>query len=402
MVQRIMSYKISILVGLILFLPSITHAEPIPDYFHPYAPISTDKQVYSWTDKVYIAIVAPSWNENRYGIDSIGDIPGYFVKISTSGHDIEPYRLEETEPNSGIFVGEIILTGFAHDADGDGQVDTNPRTGGTGPSNGFLEADRDDGLNISFEFADGVVLTQNAQISWNQGEISFDNDSYLLDESAQITVIEPDMNLNPEASDTIQIEVSSDSDTAGIIVDAIETEESSGVFVAKMSFTQTGTSSGSRLYAIPEDVIYAKYEDNTLPSPYGTNDSLDITAESILEADLKTLHKVSFENLIITNNSGKIIQESQTGQQLQITAEIQNMQSYEQPFSYLVQIKDSSGIVVWLSWFEGSLATDQQLQVSQSWIPTEPDTYNIETFVWKSIKNPLPLSKPLTSVYKIT
>ena len=76
-----------------LLLPSIVYAEQIPDYFNPYAPISTDKQVYSWTDKVHITIDAPSWNENIHGIDSIGDIEGYFIKISTTSHDLEPYRL---------------------------------------------------------------------------------------------------------------------------------------------------------------------------------------------------------------------------------------------------------------------------------------------------------------------
>jgi hypothetical protein len=397
---QIASYKI--LIFLVTFLPIAAHAEPIPDYFKPYAPISTDKQVYSWTDKVYIAIIAPSWNENKYGIDSIGDTLGRTIKISTSSHHLEPYRLDETAPNSGVFLGEVILTGFAHDADGDGQIDTNPRTGGTGPTNGFLEAERNDGLTISFEFADGVVLTQNVKISWNQGKISFDKDSYLLDESAQITIIEPDMNLNPESSDTISVEVSSDSDTAGITTDAIETKESSGVFVAKFSFTQTGTSSGNRLYAIPGDIIYAKYEDNTLPSPFSTNESLDVTSKSILETDPRTPQKVSFENLVITDSSGNIIQQSTTEQQLQITTEVQNTQSYEQSFAYLVQVKDSSGTVVWLSWFEGSLVADQKLQVSQSWIPEEAGTYSIETFVWKSIKNPLPLAKSLTTTYEIT
>ena len=36
------------------------YAEQIPDYDKPYAPIFTDKPVYSWTDKVKITILAPS------------------------------------------------------------------------------------------------------------------------------------------------------------------------------------------------------------------------------------------------------------------------------------------------------------------------------------------------------
>src|SRR5574341_1185684 len=197
--ETMISYKISILIGMFSLLP-FAYAEQIPDYYNPYAPIYTDKQVYSWTDKIYITIDAPSWNENTHGVDSIGDEQGYFVKISTASHKLEPYKLVETGPNTGKFVGEVTLTGFSHDADGDGQIDTTPRTGGNGPTSGFLEADRDDGLSISFEFADGVVLTQNAKVSWNHGNIAFEKESYMLAESAQIRVIEPDMNLNPESS----------------------------------------------------------------------------------------------------------------------------------------------------------------------------------------------------------
>lgn len=385
----------------LLLLPSLAYAEKIPDYYNPYAPISTDKQVYSWTDKVYITIIAPSWNENMYGIDSIGDHEGYFIKISTKGHKLEPYKLVETAPTSGVFVGEVILTGFSHDANGDGEIDTQPRTSGTGPSNGFLEADRNDGLTISFEFADGVVLTQSAQISWNQGEINFDQASYLPDESAKIQIIEPDMNLNPEASDTIPVKISSDSDSAGITVNAIETGENSGVFEADLSFTQSDISSGKRLYAIPDDAIYAKYEDNTLPSPHAINDNLDVIAKSVLTTQIPTLEKVAFENTILADRSGMPIQEPKAGQLLQVISEAQNKQSYEQPFVYLVQVKDSSGAVVWLSWFEGTLAINQKLSVSQSWIPADAGTYNVETFVWKSLNNPSPLAAPLTSVYEI-
>ena len=143
---------IEITLSLISFLVLFANAEQDPDYLKPFAPILTDKEVYTWTDKVRIAVIAPSWNANKNGIDSIGTQEGNLIKISSSGNSIESYKLTETEPNSGIFVGEVTLTGFSHDANGDGSVDTNPRTGGNGPTNGFLEVERDGGITISFEF----------------------------------------------------------------------------------------------------------------------------------------------------------------------------------------------------------------------------------------------------------
>ena len=72
-----------------MFLGISAFAETIPDYSNPYAPIFTDKEVYTWTDKIRITIVAPSWNADRNGIDSIGEQEGHLIKISTSANSKE-------------------------------------------------------------------------------------------------------------------------------------------------------------------------------------------------------------------------------------------------------------------------------------------------------------------------
>jgi len=377
------------------FLVLSAYAEEPPDYFNPYAPIFTDKEVYSWTDKVRITVVAPSWNANRYGIDSIGTQDGHFIKIYTAEHSLEPYKLTETEPNSGVFVGEIILTGFLHDVDDDGKIDTNPRTVGSGPTNGFLETERDGGLTISFEFADGVVLIHSVMISisWNIGEIIFSEPVYLVGESAKIRVIDPDMNLNPETVDRILVEVLSDSDVAGILVDAIESEDDSGLFEALISFTQNSVSSGNRLFAIPGDSIYAKYEDNTLPSPYSIQDELDIQAKSKIESDIPRLQRISIEDVFVADSFGKPMLEPTVNEQIHIAGMIKNNQNYDQTFVFIIQVKDQEGTVVSLSWVKGQLASNQRLNLSQSWIPTELGNYTIESFVWNSLQVPIALSE---------
>ena len=383
------------------FLLLSVFAEEIPDYFNPYAPIFTDKEVYTWTDKVYITVVAPSWNANRYGIDSIGTQDGHFIKIYTSAHSLEPYKLTETEPNSGVFTGEVTLTGFLHDVDDDGKPDTNPRTVGNGPTNGFLEVDRDGGLTISFEFAEGVVLTYSALISWNIGEINFGKEIYLIGEFAQIIIIDPDMNLNPEAVDQVNVEIYSDSDIAGILVNAIETEEDSGLFKASISFTQNTISSGNRIFALPGDAIYGKYEDNTLPSPYSIQDDLDVKTESRLESDVLPIQRISHEDIFVADSFGVPILEPTINQQLQIVSMIRNNQNYFQSFAYIIQVKDHDGTVVSLSWIQGELTSDQSLELSQSWTPTVTGSYIIETFVWNSLKDPISLSPKSSLSYII-
>ena len=82
------------LIFAIFFTPAF--AEQIPDYEKPYAPIFTDKPSYSWTDKMRITILAPSWNTDRHLIDTIGDDNFNPIKISTNEKSLEPYRFTET------------------------------------------------------------------------------------------------------------------------------------------------------------------------------------------------------------------------------------------------------------------------------------------------------------------
>ncbi|MBT6370146.1 MAG: hypothetical protein HOJ82_02470, partial [Thaumarchaeota archaeon] len=117
------------LLGFLLILVPV-FAESVPDYEKPYAPIFTDKSVYSWTDKIIISITAPSWNSNSNQVNSIGESNSHPIKISSGENFLKPYRFTETSSSSGIFSGEIILTGFLHDVDGDGFFDTQPKTTG--------------------------------------------------------------------------------------------------------------------------------------------------------------------------------------------------------------------------------------------------------------------------------
>ena len=376
-------------------------AETIPDYNNPYSPIFTDKQVYTWTDKIQITILAPSWNADKHGIDSIGIQEGHFIKISTSENELEPYKLTETDPSSGTFTGEVILTGFLHDVNGDGIPDTNPRTFGSGPTGGFLETERDGGITISFEFADGVVLIESVEVSWNIGDVRFMKSDYSIGETATIRVVDLDMNLNPEAIDQFEVEVYSDSDVAGILVNVIETSEDSGMFEASILFTQSQTSSGNRLFAIPDDTIRVKYDDYTLPTPYSIADNLEISSQAKFVSNIPPTDRITIKNNVMTDSSGELILAPKTNDQLQIVGAVHNNQEYEQDFVFIIQIKETDGAIVSLSWIQGQLSPNQDFEISQSWNPTKSGNYSIETFVWSSLSDPVPLSDILKQDYFI-
>ena len=394
-------WLLEIIIILVSLFAFSAFAESIPDYNNPYAPIFSDKEIYTWTDKVRFTIVAPSWNANKNGIDSIGTQEGHFIKISTSDNSLEPYKLTETDMSSGIFTGEVVLTGFLHDADGDGKSDTNPRTIGNGPTSGFLEVERDQGITISFEFADGIVLTHSAMVRWNTADIRFDKAMYSIGQTANIQVFDPDMNINPEAIDQIEMQVASVSDVAGITITAIETSEESGLFVGTISFTQSQSSSGNRLYAIPGNSLLAKYDDYTLPSPYSKSDNLEISVTSEFVSDITPTDRVFIEKNFLTNSLGELISNPSTDEQLQIVRNVQNNQNYGQPFVFIIQIKDNNGAIISLSWIQGELSPNQDLEVSQSWNPTKIGNYTVESFVWNSLSESIPLSPTLIQSYFI-
>jgi len=50
-----------------------------------------------------------------------------------------------------------------------------------------------------------------------------------------------------------------------------------------------------------------------------------------------------------------------------------------------------------ISWIQGELSPKQSLDVSQSWIPKKSGTYQIETFVWSSLNDPIALSPVMST-----
>jgi len=382
------------LVLILVPASQFSFAEEIPDYNKPYAPIFFNKPVYSWTEKVEITIIAPSWNTGINSIDSIGGDPNYSVNVYTNNHQLKGYKLYETDPSSGIFTGEVILTGFLHDVNGDGKNDTNPRTLGGGPNGGYLQNEEDSGITVSFEFADGIILSESARIQWNVGDLRIID---VTEESAKIKLFERDMNLNPESIDTINIEVFSENDNAGIKLEIAETTEDSGIFEGIISITKDDQSSGNRLYALPDSEITAKYTDRTLPKPYNTNDDLDILVQEIVISSIPTTERLSMNELEILSQNGELSERLDVGQTGMLFSKVKNTIDFSQEFAYIVQIKNEENNVVLLSWVTGKTIPSQELGMSVSWIPQEPGKYSIDRFVWNSIKGAIPLTETVST-----
>lgn len=368
------------------------------------ATVELDQKVYTWTDKVYITIVAPDHNFDGDLVDEIGNTDSDPIKVSTRGFDIDSYKLVETGTDTGIFTGEVILVGFAHDADGVAGDDKGTQTtsdDGTGPTDGLLQTDDDDGLTVSFEFSEDETVVGSSLIRWNIGEVQWLEASYPASGTGVVRVIDPDMNLDPEAVDNFDVDVWSDSDAGGIDLTVTETNEATGIFEGTVFFTVADESSGHRLRVAEGDTVTAEYEDNTLPDPYTTADELDITATSLIGTVVPPLERAPAANLRTVDAFGNSLDTVSVDQQVQISADLANGQDREQSFAYLVQIQDGNGVTVSLAWITGSLSAGQSFSPALSWIPTQAGTYTATAFVWESVDNPTALSPPVSTTVTV-
>jgi hypothetical protein len=331
------------------------------------ATIELDQKVYTWTDKVYITIVAPDHNFDSGFVDEIGADTEDPIKVSTRGNSLSPYKLVESGADTGIFIGEVTLTGMKHDASGNGtnDIDT-PANSGAGPTNGTLPATDDDGLTVSFEFSEDETVVGSALIRWNIGEVQWLESSYPASGTGVIRVIDADMNLDPESVDNFKIDAWSDSDAGGIDLTVTETNEATGIFEGTVFFTTTNESSGHRLRVSEGDTVTTEYEDNTLPDPYTTSDELNITGTALIGTVVPPLEKAPAANLRVVDAFGNSLTAVSIDQQVQLTADLSNGVGSDQEFAYLVQIQDESGVNVSLAWITGSLTADQSLSPALS------------------------------------
>ena len=356
------------------------------------AAIELDRDAYTWTDKVFITIVAPDYNFDSNVIDEIGDKGDGEVAVRTRSAEIDGYRLAETGPDTGVFVGEVTLTGFTY-----GKIHTSIETGGSGPTDGTLRAGNEDGLSVSFEYSSAEApLVASASIRWNVGQAQWLEADYAATGSGVVRVVDPDMNTNPDAVDDIEIVVYSDTFLGGIDLTATETQESSGVFEGVVEFDPYAASQGHRLQVSEGDIVTAAYDDETLPKPDGRGDSLAVTATALIGSAVPPLERVSASNLAMVDASGSMMPSVSAGQQIQITADLTSGQDTDQYTTYLVLVEDGDGVPVHISWISGSLGAGKTFSPSQSWTPDAAGSYVVTVFVWESVTNPTALSPQLS------
>jgi hypothetical protein len=355
------------------------------------ASVQLDQRVYTWTDKVMIVVVAPDYNIDANTIDKIQ------VKIRTKNYNISSYTLVETGPNTGIFVGSIILTGNPNvkDKSGVDGVGANPSGAGplgVGPTDGFLPCNENDEISVSFQHSEVNIVKASSTIRWNIGNIKWLQPTYRLEEEGVLQIVDPDMNLDPLSIDKFYVRVWSDTDSNGIQLLMKETGESTGIFQGIMHFGKK--SSGNMLQVHDGDVITGEYIDRTLPSPYTKSHKLRLTATTLIGSIIFPLERLSILNPRLVDPTGNELKSVIVNQDVYITAQLFNNHNRELPFAFLVQIQDANFITVWSNHIIEKLKSKESYEPKLPWKPTSSGIYYIQILVWQSINNPNALAPP--------
>ena len=265
-----------------------------------------------WWGKVTVMIYAPGWNTDSGKRDSIGHTEESALTI-TSRADTGTYSLGicndqakggdskgliETGPNTGVFYGRLKLAASDHDMNNDGTIDTKLGAGGNGakcdnsPFDTYAKIDtgRDGAVTVNWEYnpEDNKVVTKSVTYGWSTATIKFLEDEYPLDDlnKVQFQLKEKDLGDMPKNKIDLNFRVWSDSDLAGILVEATQ----DGNWKHKKPYffyiQDHDKSNGDNLFAQEGDTLYVEYVDTTLPKvgPNGEinsrSDTLDIIGKT--------------------------------------------------------------------------------------------------------------------------
>jgi hypothetical protein len=256
-----------------------------------------------WFGKVTIMIYAPGWNVDSQMRDSIGHTSESALTITSRGDGNQNHSvgvcnnaskgqqgLIETGPNTGVFYGRLKLSAMDHDMNNDGVKDT--KLGGTSCKNSpfdeyaKVETGRDGAVTVNWEYnpENNKTVSNSLTYGWDIATIKFLEDEYPLDDQnkVQFKLKEKDLGDMPKDKIDLNFRVWSDSDMAGILVEATQ----DGNWKHKKPYffyiQDHDESNGDNLFAQEGDTLYVEYVDTTLPRVgpngeiYSTADTLDI------------------------------------------------------------------------------------------------------------------------------
>ncbi len=235
-----------------------------------------------------------------------------------------------------------------------------------------------DALSRIFE----VEVLDPRELSKSNETLSWDKEIYQINDRLILTFEDPAYDKDPNAIDTVEVRLWTDTDRGGLLLVLRETGESSGIFREIISFCPECSGAGLR---VTEGDLVTAYMPSTGAIAYAR------IAGKVRPADRISITGISFIDEQ-ANRLGKF--DLLVNQEVNIQTNITNNQKKDQEMRLITQIKDSENITALIASKRIVVPALASLTINQPWIPTEAKLYSIEVFIWQDFENPSPLGQP--------
>jgi hypothetical protein len=351
--------------------------------------------------EVTLTLTDTDLNDNPNGVDDV-DEADEIVEISSSDGDDGFIGFEETGPNTGIF--EATIQFEPRDPELDGELDG----GGDEWTYGALPGDV-----IAFRYEDestsgggSTVVSLTFEIISEDPEMNAASPTVQIGGTIALNVTDADANRDADALDSVDVEITSDSDAVGFTLAALETGEDTGIFTVNIPTSATVTSGAITVGA--GDDVFLEYSDE-FPADYAdrVESVLDPSKDFVLVVPVGTsgvsdISATTPEPVVPRDISGNDLDEVTAGQQVVLSTVVNNNRNSELDYAAIIEVQDADGFTVLLQWATGTLPANGENNVGLSWTPMESGTYTVRTFVLSDISNPAALSQITESTLTVS
>lgn len=297
---------------------------------------------------------------------------------------------------------------------------------------------------VSFQYSGKSVTLDYIEPSFSDVSISLDRESYPIGAEIILTLADYMWNINPVEEDRVHFAFTSSGSEVFYQASSTLTPSSITSILNSLDFDRKQVLDGEGLDGIkfvntiggmPETVLIETlpnsgifenfdnnadmfadkrdvqfrfdYFDKSTASGMGSSDaSVSIGKEEpkvgtqtpkVEEPKVK-VNPYSISELQLADLFGNGIDKIVTGLPVLVHTSVTNNLDEEQPFTYILQVKDTNGFTVMLTWIKGVMQAKGSLDAGISWTPEIIGDYAVEVFVWKSIDEPgtLLLTKVMT------
>lgn len=112
-------------------------------------------------------------------------------------------------------------------------------------------------------YAESEMIAKN---DYHIGTAEWIDRCNMVGSASTVKITDYDMNKHPKKIEQFDIVVWSDSDNRTVSYTVVETGNNTGIFNSDVFFTSYDGSPGKRIRAFPDNTVYVKYVDHTLPN----------------------------------------------------------------------------------------------------------------------------------------